>query len=154
MEAPEPRVHISAQRLTPCVTLGSHLPSEGLGLQMCKMGTVTPACQYRCEAAGDHSCEWGLYWAGWVCGCPRGLCLPICFVFSSSPFMSKFFPASFPNRQYQLLFTQGSGENKEGQCCPLPPPLPFVSPMSGLMDRASDGEVGSGSHCLPLGDSG
>ncbi|XP_063489851.1 minor histocompatibility antigen H13 isoform X4 [Symphalangus syndactylus] len=30
-----------------------------------------------------------------------------------SPFMNKFFPASFPNRQYQLLFTQGSGENKE-----------------------------------------
>ncbi|XP_064429050.1 minor histocompatibility antigen H13 isoform X10 [Mirounga angustirostris] len=31
-----------------------------------------------------------------------------------SPFMNKFFPANFPNRQYQLLFTQGSGENKEG----------------------------------------
>uniref|UniRef100_A0A5F9CD49 Histocompatibility minor 13 n=1 Tax=Oryctolagus cuniculus TaxID=9986 RepID=A0A5F9CD49_RABIT len=31
----------------------------------------------------------------------------------SSPFMNKFFPANFPNRQYQLLFTQGSGENKE-----------------------------------------
>lgn len=30
--------------------------------------------------------------------------------------MNKFFPANFPNRQYQLLFTQGSGENKEGQC--------------------------------------
>ncbi|KAM8775608.1 minor histocompatibility antigen H13 isoform 3-T4 [Rhynchonycteris naso] len=30
-----------------------------------------------------------------------------------SPFMSRLFPASFPNRQYQLLFTQGSGENKE-----------------------------------------
>nr|XP_027800984.1 minor histocompatibility antigen H13 isoform X2 [Marmota flaviventris] len=30
-----------------------------------------------------------------------------------SPFMNKFFPASFPNRQFQLLFTQGSGENKE-----------------------------------------
>ncbi|XP_012866330.1 PREDICTED: minor histocompatibility antigen H13 isoform X2 [Dipodomys ordii] len=30
-----------------------------------------------------------------------------------SPLMNKFFPASFPNRQYQLLFTQGSGENKE-----------------------------------------
>ncbi|XP_036780676.1 minor histocompatibility antigen H13 isoform X3 [Manis pentadactyla] len=30
-----------------------------------------------------------------------------------SPFMSKFFPANFPSRQYQLLFTQGSGENKE-----------------------------------------
>ncbi|XP_065379013.1 minor histocompatibility antigen H13 isoform X2 [Macaca fascicularis] len=30
-----------------------------------------------------------------------------------SPFMNKFFPATFPNRQYQLLFTQGSGENKE-----------------------------------------
>ncbi|XP_045050505.2 minor histocompatibility antigen H13 isoform X3 [Desmodus rotundus] len=31
-----------------------------------------------------------------------------------SPFMNKLFPAGFPNRQYQLLFTQGSGENKEG----------------------------------------
>ncbi|XP_058142835.1 minor histocompatibility antigen H13 isoform X1 [Dasypus novemcinctus] len=30
-----------------------------------------------------------------------------------SPFMNKFFPANFPHRQYQLLFTQGSGENKE-----------------------------------------
>ncbi|XP_005214722.1 minor histocompatibility antigen H13 isoform X2 [Bos indicus] len=30
-----------------------------------------------------------------------------------SPLMNKFFPANFPNRQYQLLFTQGSGENKE-----------------------------------------
>uniref|UniRef100_A0A8D1IKZ9 Histocompatibility minor 13 n=1 Tax=Sus scrofa TaxID=9823 RepID=A0A8D1IKZ9_PIG len=30
-----------------------------------------------------------------------------------SPFMNKFFPANFPNRQYQLLFTQGSGESKE-----------------------------------------
>ncbi|MBV94493.1 Minor histocompatibility antigen H13, partial [Eschrichtius robustus] len=32
---------------------------------------------------------------------------------SKDPFMNKFFPANFPNRQYQLLFTQGSGENKE-----------------------------------------
>ncbi|KAM5305420.1 minor histocompatibility antigen H13 isoform 1-T1 [Glossophaga mutica] len=30
-----------------------------------------------------------------------------------SPFMNKLFPATFPNRQYQLLFTQGTGENKE-----------------------------------------
>uniref|UniRef100_A0A7N4NWA3 Histocompatibility minor 13 n=1 Tax=Sarcophilus harrisii TaxID=9305 RepID=A0A7N4NWA3_SARHA len=30
-----------------------------------------------------------------------------------SPIMNKFFPANFPNKQYQLLFTQGSGENKE-----------------------------------------
>ncbi|XP_069035496.1 minor histocompatibility antigen H13 isoform X1 [Lepisosteus oculatus] len=30
-----------------------------------------------------------------------------------SPFMNKIFPANFPNKQYQLLFTQGSGENKE-----------------------------------------
>ncbi|CAH6777081.1 H13 [Phodopus roborovskii] len=41
-----------------------------------------------------------------------------------SPFMNTFFPANFPNRQYQLLFTQGSGENKEGQWHPLPS-LPF-----------------------------
>ncbi|XP_042266000.1 minor histocompatibility antigen H13 isoform X3 [Thunnus maccoyii] len=30
-----------------------------------------------------------------------------------SPLMSAIFPASFPNKQYQLLFTQGSGESKE-----------------------------------------
>ncbi|KAM4737536.1 minor histocompatibility antigen H13 isoform 2-T2 [Anableps anableps] len=30
-----------------------------------------------------------------------------------SPAMSRIFPASFPNKQYQLLFTQGSGESKE-----------------------------------------
>ncbi|KAG7224349.1 hypothetical protein INR49_004656 [Caranx melampygus] len=29
------------------------------------------------------------------------------------PLMSRIFPASFPNKQYQLLFTQGSGESKE-----------------------------------------
>lgn len=28
--------------------------------------------------------------------------------------MNRFFPANFPNKQYQLLFTQGSGESKEG----------------------------------------
>uniref|UniRef100_A0A493TNF9 Histocompatibility minor 13 n=1 Tax=Anas platyrhynchos platyrhynchos TaxID=8840 RepID=A0A493TNF9_ANAPP len=27
--------------------------------------------------------------------------------------MNRFFPANFPNKQYQLLFTQGSGESKE-----------------------------------------
>uniref|UniRef100_A0A8C0MQM3 Histocompatibility minor 13 n=1 Tax=Canis lupus familiaris TaxID=9615 RepID=A0A8C0MQM3_CANLF len=37
----------------------------------------------------------------------------ICHPRKKSPFMNKFFPANFPNRQYQLLFTQGSGENKE-----------------------------------------
>ncbi|MBN3273633.1 HM13 protein, partial [Polyodon spathula] len=30
-----------------------------------------------------------------------------------SPFVNRLFPANFPNKQYQLLFTQGSGENKE-----------------------------------------
>ncbi|XP_032417157.1 minor histocompatibility antigen H13 isoform X2 [Xiphophorus hellerii] len=30
-----------------------------------------------------------------------------------SPAMSRIFPESFPNKQYQLLFTQGSGESKE-----------------------------------------
>ncbi|KAM9343294.1 minor histocompatibility antigen H13 isoform 2-T2 [Pholidichthys leucotaenia] len=30
-----------------------------------------------------------------------------------SPMMSRVFPDSFPNKQYQLLFTQGSGESKE-----------------------------------------
>nr|XP_025035393.1 minor histocompatibility antigen H13 [Pelodiscus sinensis] len=30
-----------------------------------------------------------------------------------SPVMNKFFPANFPSKQYQLLFTQGSGETKE-----------------------------------------
>ncbi|XP_048879752.1 minor histocompatibility antigen H13-like [Brienomyrus brachyistius] len=30
-----------------------------------------------------------------------------------SPFMSRVFPVNLPNRQYQLLFTQGSGEGRE-----------------------------------------
>uniref|UniRef100_A0A8C3GLN0 Histocompatibility minor 13 n=1 Tax=Cairina moschata TaxID=8855 RepID=A0A8C3GLN0_CAIMO len=30
-----------------------------------------------------------------------------------SPMMNRLFPANFPNKQYQLLFTQGSGESKE-----------------------------------------
>ncbi|RXN05993.1 minor histocompatibility antigen H13 isoform X2 [Labeo rohita] len=30
-----------------------------------------------------------------------------------SPFMYRVFPANLPNKQYQLLFTQGSGESKE-----------------------------------------
>ncbi|XP_041112614.1 minor histocompatibility antigen H13-like isoform X1 [Polyodon spathula] len=30
-----------------------------------------------------------------------------------SPFVNRLFPANFPNKQYQLLFTQGSGESKE-----------------------------------------
>ncbi|XP_067303105.1 minor histocompatibility antigen H13 isoform X1 [Pseudorasbora parva] len=30
-----------------------------------------------------------------------------------SPFMYRVFPANVPNKQYQLLFTQGSGESKE-----------------------------------------
>lgn len=30
-----------------------------------------------------------------------------------SPLMSRIFPASFPNKQFQLLFTQGTGEAKE-----------------------------------------
>lgn len=38
------------------------------------------------------------------------------FLFVSlSPLMSRIFPESFPNKQYQLLFTQGSGESKEGE---------------------------------------
>ncbi|XP_010773345.1 minor histocompatibility antigen H13-like isoform X2 [Notothenia coriiceps] len=34
-----------------------------------------------------------------------------------SPLMSRIFPASFPNKQFQLLFTQGSEEAKEGETC-------------------------------------
>ncbi|XP_037397366.1 minor histocompatibility antigen H13 isoform X3 [Pygocentrus nattereri] len=30
-----------------------------------------------------------------------------------SPFMNRVFPANLPNKQYQLLFTQGTGESKE-----------------------------------------
>ncbi|MGH0124500.1 UNVERIFIED_CONTAM: hypothetical protein FKN15_077185 [Acipenser sinensis] len=30
-----------------------------------------------------------------------------------SPFVNRLFPENFPNKQYQLLFTQGSEENKE-----------------------------------------
>lgn len=58
--SPGTKVPISAQILVACVTLGSHLPSEGLCFRMCKMDTVTPASQDSCEAARDHSCEWGL----------------------------------------------------------------------------------------------
>lgn len=94
------------------------------------------------------SCEWvPLGWC-WGCDCPWGPSLPTCFVFPSSPFMNKFFPANFPNRQYQLLFTQGSGENKEGQCCPLSLALGIshlrspLSPNSGLSNKASDGKGG------------
>uniref|UniRef100_A0A3Q1F9F4 Histocompatibility (minor) 13 n=1 Tax=Acanthochromis polyacanthus TaxID=80966 RepID=A0A3Q1F9F4_9TELE len=34
-------------------------------------------------------------------------------LFGFLPLMSRIFPASCPNKQYQLLFTQGSGESKE-----------------------------------------
>lgn len=42
--------------------------------------------------------------------CQTALLCTSCF----SPMMNRFFPANFPNKQYQLLFTQGSGESKEG----------------------------------------
>lgn len=42
--------------------------------------------------------------------CPAARLHTSCF----SPMMNRFFPANFPNKQYQLLFTQGSGESKEG----------------------------------------
>uniref|UniRef100_A0A8C5CXB2 Histocompatibility (minor) 13 n=1 Tax=Gadus morhua TaxID=8049 RepID=A0A8C5CXB2_GADMO len=38
-----------------------------------------------------------------------------------SPLMAKVFPASIPIKQYQLLFTQGSGEAKEGKDLTSPP---------------------------------
>lgn len=63
----------------------------------------------------------------------------------SSPFMNKVFPASFPSRQYQLLFTQGSGENKEGQCFPLSLPAPPLSarcwgfPVEQVMAKVGSG---------------
>lgn len=44
------------------------------------------------------------------CFCPTAL--PCASRFS--PMMNRFFPANFPNKQYQLLFTQGSGDSKEG----------------------------------------
>lgn len=34
---------------------------------------------------------------------------------SFSPLMGRIFPESFPNKQYQLLFTQGSGESRQGE---------------------------------------
>lgn len=64
--------------------------------------------------------------------------------FPSSPFMNKFFPVNFPNRQYQLLFTQGSGENKEGQC---PPGPPWVSPTCSALGDPSARDPGA---ALPL----
>lgn len=40
--SPVPRVHVSAQTLTPSVTPSSLLPSEGLCFHVCKMGTIIP----------------------------------------------------------------------------------------------------------------
>ncbi|XP_032462808.1 minor histocompatibility antigen H13 isoform X3 [Phocoena sinus] len=54
-----------------------------------------------------------------------------------SPFMNKFFPANFPNRQYQLLFTQGSGENKEE-------PTAMPSSVQGLTGGRGSPAPGSG----------
>lgn len=50
------------------------------------------------------------------CGVSVELPFSAAFFFSlfPSPMMNRFFPANFPNKQYQLLFTQGSGESKEG----------------------------------------
>lgn len=54
-----------------------------------------------CRGAGQHI-SWGF--------CRTALLYTSRF----SPMMNRFFPANFPNKQYQLLFTQGSGESKEG----------------------------------------
>lgn len=77
--SPGPEVRVSALILTPCVTLGSDLPSEGLCFHMCKMGTIAPAYWDSCEDTRDHSCEWGFR------GVLLGLWLPICFVFFPAP---------------------------------------------------------------------
>lgn len=39
-----------------------------------------------------------------------------------SPLMGRLLPESLPNNQYQLLFTQGSGESRQGErrTCPSP----------------------------------
>lgn len=148
-----PEVRASAQILTPCVTLGSVTYPLRASVTTC-VKWAQSHLPVRAAGRGLESIavnrgvtEWS-----WGCGGSRGLCLPICLAFSSSPFMNKFFPANFPNQQYQLLFTQGSGENKEGQCCPLspagclPPLLPFVCSGEGVSSRASDGEGGLGGH--------
>lgn len=118
---------------------------------MCQMGTVTPATGTAVGASWTAQLGAGGPWGCRGCGCSRALHVPIHSVFSSSPFMNKLFPASFPSRQYQLLFTQGTGENKEGQCHPPPPawgvspyptPPPFAPPTLGLHSRASNGEGG------------
>ncbi|XP_072852724.2 signal peptide peptidase isoform X1 [Pogona vitticeps] len=44
-----------------------------------------------------------------------------------SPMMNKLFPANFPNKQYQLLFTQGSGESKEEAAKDDSPGVAFVA---------------------------
>lgn len=152
--SPVPKVHVSAQILTPYVTPSSLSPSEGLCFHVCKMGTIIPirAAVRMLEITAVNG---GIVGWCWGCGCPQGLCLPICFAFSSSPFMNKFFPANFPNRQYQLLFTQGSGENKEGQCWPLSPAwgvFLLLSPLSvcfwsSLVEQIME-KVGSGVTCL------
>lgn len=131
---------------------GQSLTPQGLCFQVCRMGTIAPATRTAGSmlevTAGDGGL-WGLR----GCGCSWVHHVPIRFVFSSSPFMNKLFPAGFPNRQYQLLFTQGSGENKEGQRCPPspawavspihphpPPATPTLVPLTlGLLGRANDG---------------
>lgn len=74
-------------------------------------------------------------WASWLCLTPWGkatrrcmwsrwirviaLMFAVVLFLSLSPLMSRIFPDSFPNKQFQLLFTQGSGESKEGETfCP------------------------------------
>uniref|UniRef100_A0AAY4D5C6 Histocompatibility (minor) 13 n=1 Tax=Denticeps clupeoides TaxID=299321 RepID=A0AAY4D5C6_9TELE len=48
----------------------------------------------------------------WLCGNVTS-CNTQCSLFRLSPFMNRFFPDNLAIKQYQLLFTQGSGESKE-----------------------------------------
>lgn len=50
------------------------------------------------------------------CCCFRSDCpFPPPHLSCFSPMMNKFFPANFPNEQFQLLFTRGAGERREGK---------------------------------------
>uniref|UniRef100_A0A493TRV9 Histocompatibility minor 13 n=1 Tax=Anas platyrhynchos platyrhynchos TaxID=8840 RepID=A0A493TRV9_ANAPP len=74
---------------------------------------LLPARSQSCglTSSGCPEAFWG-HSASPIRNCPS--LQPFFFLFSfPSPMMNRFFPANFPNKQYQLLFTQGSGESKE-----------------------------------------
>lgn len=125
------------------VTQGFLSPPAGASRREClderiRHTRVNVGCVFwcRCFLKSTSTCcclSTSLAWASWLCLTLWGNNTPlknpfncvkvddlhfVLFLFLS-PLMSRIFPDSFPNKQYQLLFTQGSGESKEGEtCCP------------------------------------